>query len=109
MSRNIVFALWTGRYPNLCQGEWILIINQVDYTDKIPPWKRFRPMGTYGEYQVNTWGDGDEIHYSYTYGFHYRQWLKRNKWVLKLPAKPHDVFAAFQAADWQPQSCGGCI
>ena len=109
MSRNIVFALWTGRYPNLCRGEWTLIINHADYSDKIPEDKRCAPMGTYGIYQVNTWGIDDEVHYSYTDGLHYRQWIRQNKWVLKLPAKPHDVYAAFQAADWRPQSCGGCI
>ena len=47
----MIEAIWTGKWPCLCSGEWKLIINGIDYTFVIPEEKRTQPMDTLGEYQ----------------------------------------------------------
>lgn len=41
---------WTGSYPNLCYGEWILIIDGEDKSNLIPEDLKDRPMNTFGIY-----------------------------------------------------------
>lgn len=106
----MVVAKWTGSAPCLCNGEWKLYINGIDHSDKIPSDKINIDMDTYGFY--NRWyfdDDWSEHWESYEAGLHEESWIAENPWVKNIPANPGDVFRAFQAADWRPGSCGGCV
>ena len=46
-----VEAKWTGDYPNLCSGQWILKVNNKDVSHLIPEELRNEPMNTYCTYQ----------------------------------------------------------
>lgn len=106
----MIEAIWTGRYPHLCSGEWKLIINGVDYTSAIPEEKRTQPMDTLGEYQRwhfdKDWSEDWEY---YEDGLGFADWIKENPWVMNLPAKANRVYRAFMESDWRYESCGGCI
>ena len=39
----MVAVEWTGNYPNLCKGEWHLIIDGVDYSHIIPDNRKNKP------------------------------------------------------------------
>ena len=45
-----VEAEWTGCYPRLCSGKWILKVGGVNVSDKIPEDLQRSPMNTYGTY-----------------------------------------------------------
>ena len=104
-----VKAEWTGSYPCLCDGEWKLYINEIDYTNSIPIDKQSEPMNTYGTYEEWHFEDWLEVFEDYVDGLSFEDWIKENSWVLDLPASPQDVYEAFQACDWRYGSCGGCI
>ena len=36
MGKRKVVATWTGSYPCLCHGEWMLEVDGKDYTEAIP-------------------------------------------------------------------------
>lgn len=106
----MIEAIWTGGYPNLCSGEWKLIINGVDYTSAIPEEKRTQPMDTLGEYQRWSFDeDWSEDWEYYEDGLGFADWVKENPWVMNLPAKANRVYRAFMESDWRYESCGGCI
>ena len=45
----------------------------------------------------------------YADGLDFDEWIVENPWVERLPADPRNVFYAFQAQDFRPGECGGCI
>lgn len=105
---------WTGSYPCLCHGEWIIIIDGVDFSDCIPDTKKQEPMDTYGEYEEwDFTDDRDDVWDSYEEGLQYEDWiLKNHYWVDKIVTSNEDqkqLFKAIQAEDWRHGSCGGCI
>ena len=109
-----VEAEWTGSFPCRCHGEWKLIINGIDVSEKIPEQLRNSPMETYGEYY--TWhfaDDWTEEWESYTDGLHCFQWTIENReWLMQISedADVHrKIFEAVQAEDWRHGECGGCI
>ena len=105
----MVIAKWSGSYPNLCRGEWTLIIGGVDYSHMIPEDLRTGHMNTAGIYQEWHFEDWREVFEDYEDGLEYEDWLAENPWVRDLPASSLDIYMAFQAEDWRHNSCGGCI
>ena len=47
-----VEANWSGSYPNLCRGEWTLLIDGKNVSDKIPKDLRNEPMNTKSVYSL---------------------------------------------------------
>jgi hypothetical protein len=104
---------WTGKSPNLCHGEWIIIING----------KRLGgvgndSMGTYGTY--STWSfdeNWSEEWDEYECGGYWYEELPNNlEMALKLAGfNPKDenlikaLYEKVQEQDWRHNSCGGCI
>lgn len=105
----MVVVKWSGEYPCLCMGEWTLIINGVNYSHMIPEELRTSHMNTAGTYQEWHFIDWIEVFEDYEDGLEYEDWLAENSWVRDLPASSFDIYLAFQAEDWRPNSCGGCI
>lgn len=109
-----VKAEWTGSFPNLCIGEWKLIIDGNDLSDKIPEKIRSDHMWTYGTYDTwhfdNNW---NEVWETYTDGLPEEEWLEKNEsWLSAITTDQEvlgEIFRAFQSEDWRHSSCGGCI
>ena len=107
-------VMWTGKWPNLCDGEWNLKINGEDKSDLIPENRRNTHMDTYGTYEKWYFGDNyDEIWESYKNGLKCDEWITKNKyWLNNISANEEvqkQLYEAFQANDWRYSSCGGCI
>lgn len=105
---------WTGEYPSLCFGEWILKIDGEDMSNKIPEELRDCTMNTYGIYE--DWHfdkDYNEIWNSYSDGLKCFEWIENNKYWLDTISKDKNtqikLYEAFQAEDFRTGSCGGCI
>ena len=45
----------------------------------------------------------------YEDGLEFEEWVAENPWVYDLPASLFDIYLAFQAEDFRPGECGGCI
>lgn len=50
MANTVVEASWSGSFPNLCSGEWTLIVNGKDVSAHIPDNLRYSEMNTFGKY-----------------------------------------------------------
>lgn len=108
---------WTGGYPNLCSGDWI-----VEHDGKIvtlPEDRVSESMGTFGTYSSWHFEDWDDVWEDYEDGLGFEDWIVTNKnWVDKMfdehgikksEKEYQDLFDSFQANDWRHGSCGGCI
>lgn len=106
-----VTAEWTGDYPCLCSGEWIITIGgeKIELPDEV----RTSPMGTHGTYNTWTFGeDWEEVWSQYEDGLDFEPWLQENSWVSNLnlsPEEERDLYDAISEEDWRHNSCGGCI
>lgn len=105
----MVIAKWSGEYPCLCSGEWSLFIHGEDYSHMIPKDLRTSHMNIAGTYQEWYFVDWIEQFEDYEDGLEFEEWIAANPWVYDLPAPLFDIYLAFQAEDWRPGSCGGCI
>lgn len=106
----MVEANWNGKWPNLCHGEWQLLIDGVDYTSAIPKEKRNSSMNILNTYQQ--WGLNEDLNIDwewYSNGLGFENWIEENPWVRKLPASAEEIYQAFKEKDWRHGSCGGCI
>ena len=109
---------WTGRYPCLCFGEWIVAINGV--VVPLPENKRKCEMNTRKEYESVDMLT-EEVEY-YWDGMRERRWIRLNRdWLLEAVKKVitvnpeeelqllKDLYRGFREQDWRHGSCGGCI
>lgn len=108
-----VETIWTGGYPNLCCGEWMLFIDGKDMSNKIPEDYRNKPMYTYGYYNLWHLRNWEVKWDNYVDGFECEDWIKENKeWLDKITKdenEQEDIYYAFQLNDWRYCSCRGCI
>jgi hypothetical protein len=109
-----VEAKWSGRYPNLCRGEWTLLIDGKNVSDKIPKDLRNEPMNTKDIYSSWRFGIDWEVKCdNYQDGLKCEDWIKENKeWLDRITTdkcEQEDIYYAFQLNDWRYGSCGGCI
>lgn len=109
-----VKAKWNGKYPNFYSGQWTLIVNDVDVSDKIPMDLINSPMNTYGIY--SNWkfsSDWDVEWSSYSDGLFYSEWIKENDYWLNTITEDkyikEEIYYAINSEDFRHGSCGGCI
>lgn len=89
----------SSRFPG---GKWRLIINGIDYTSAIPEEKRSEPMNTLGKFEKRCIGWNYEPEWCLCDdGLDFADWIKENQWVLNLPAKPDEIYQAFNKRDWR--------
>lgn len=109
----MVEAEWTGFYPCLCSGTWILKVNGIDVSDVIPKDKRHNDMDTWGWYEEWHFEDWEEVFTSYESGLEEDDWIKENlEWLSKISNDNDiykEIYKAIQKCDWRSGSCGGCI
>lgn len=107
---------WTGSYPCLCSGEWIIKYNGNKL--KVPKEYRNSYMNTFGEY--NYLVDVIEERFEpYEDGLECHEWIYENReWITKMFEDKNievteelliDLFNEIQSEDWRSGSCGGCI
>ena len=123
---------WTGQYPNLCSGQWIIKINGKeikdetnfsDYHQKEMPMygsilsSSMYTSGTYQEWHFEDWL---EVFNDYEDGDEFNVWIKREdikKLIILIEKSGHslakedkrNLFEKIQENDWRSGSCGGCI
>jgi hypothetical protein len=111
---------WTGKYPNLCSGRWIITANDKHLT--IPSAFVNSNMGTFKDY--NTWSFGDdwlEVWDSYPDGDEFEIWIFNNRsWIYEAFKSAglvdeltfedlRTLYNEINKQDWRHNSCGGCI
>lgn len=104
------YTEWTGRYPNLCYGEWTLFINNKPCEVEIP--FQGNPADTFGTYSEWWFENWNEVFGDYEDGMYCEKWCEKYKDYLAKVAPESDwpdVYEAFQENDWRHGSCGGCI
>ena len=105
---------WTGKWPCLCCGEWILMIDGEDKSYLIPKELRKSEMNTYGSYPQWRFEEDWEVAWeNYVDGMPCREWIELNKYWLDNISSDYKIqeqlYCVFQANDWRHGSCGGCI
>ena len=108
-----VEAKWTGDYPNLCSGQWILKVDNIDVSHLIPEELRNDPMYTYKTYKRWYFNNWQEEWESYEDGLFCDEWLEENEyWLEKISTDPFvwvEIYEAINSQDWRYGECGGCI
>lgn len=101
---------WTGGWPALCCGEWVVKIDGKRVND--PPFQG-EPAGTFGVYESWYFDDWIEKFEEYEDGMSKEDWFDENfVWLKKVDPsgeKWDELYEAFQNEDWRYGSCGGCI
>ena len=109
----MVEAHWSGKYPNLCSGEWTLKVNNQNVTEMIPISLQTNEMNTYGTYQRWYFKNWLEDFESYTDGLNEDEWIAANDYWLNNITDDYsvkvEIFKAIQSEDFRTGSCGGCI
>lgn len=113
MSKEIKIE-WTGGWPSLCYGEWVIEIDGVNYSDKIPEDLRVSDMGTAGCYDSWCFHNGYDVKWSSNEeGLESEDWINANRyWLKELPIDESEypkVFELISEQDFRTGSCGGCI
>lgn len=107
-------AEWTGKYPNLCRGKWILKDGSRNISSIIPDDLLHNEMGTYKTFEKWEFDDKwNEEWSTYEDGLECEDWIEANyEWlsVYTQDSKTmRDIYDAFNKNDWRHGSCGGCI
>lgn len=110
----VVEAKWTGKWTCLCHGEWILIVDGVDVSNKIPEELRDSCMNTYGNYKRWRFTKNWNVKWSsYNSGLECDEWIEANlEWLKTITTDERvmeQIYDAINAEDFRAGSCGGCI
>lgn len=106
-------AEWSGKFPNLCSGIWTLFLNDEIVDVDIP--FQGQPANTNGIFYCWHFADGwEEVWDDYEDGMPFADWATEYEdYLQEVAGNDYDawraIYEAFQAADWRPSSCGGCI
>ena len=111
---------WTGAYPNLCRGKWMIAINKKRLLDII-----HEPFNTSGNYQSWNFDNNWSVHWDYyDDGLNEEEWIDSvrlfdmNNLKQSLIEAGFDVnddelmselYSQIQEKDFRTGSCGGCI
>lgn len=101
---------WTGAYPNLCSGEWVILKNGVRV--EIPAEFRNASMNTFGTYSTWHFENWEEVFEDYEDGLIFEEWIKVNSWVYTIATtepEQRELYQKIADEDWRHNSCGGCI
>ena len=111
-SKTKIEVNWTGQFPNFCSGEWILKINDKDYSNLIP-FRKNSPANTFGEFKQWKFNSNGDISWTANEnGDNEEEWIQSNQdWLVQLPINKtyyKELYFCFMAKDWRYNSCGGC-
>lgn len=110
---NIIQVEWTGSYPTLCHGEWVIKYNDIELT--IPKDMKYSYMYTFKSYKEYNKGNCNY----YKEGLDDLEWIEFNKDWITIMFEEHNIqvteelllelFEKIRAKDWRYGSCGGCV
>lgn len=121
MTNNIYEAKWTGSYPNLCSGSWHLYENgeEINLQENSCPFvagpddycdSHANTYGYYSSWHFEDWVETADYYYD---GLEAFDWVKDNiDWLSNISNNKEDWYAiydAFNAEDFRPGSCMGCV
>ena len=105
---------WTGGYPTLCFGEWVIVIDGMKLTGI-----ESGDFNTFGVYQSWHFEDWSEVFEDDEDGIEFEDWKEQPPNGLVDSLKMHGfevseellylLYEKIQEADWRHNSCGGCI
>lgn len=106
-------AEWSGTAWSLCSGSWALFHDGKEIDTEIP--FQGEPADTFGAY--SSWYFGGDSGWmeewdEYEDGMECDEWCDENReWLSTIAPETEweEIFRAFQAEDFRPNSCGGCI
>lgn len=114
-----IYVDWTGSYPNLCSGKWIITIDGIKLTGI-----EKEEFGTLNE-EYSSWHfeNWSEVFESYEDGMDLDTWIQVLKTDdingLHASLQRHgikitdellsELYKKIQGQDWRQGSCGGCI
>ena len=108
------YTNWSGSWPCLCYGEWMLYHNGEKIDVEIP--FQGEPADTYGSYSQWSFGGEsgwDEEWEFYEDGLGEEAWIEENIEYLKQVTDDDEqyvyIYEAFKVNDFRIGSCGGCI
>lgn len=118
LNMNKLEVIWTGQFPYLCYGEWVMKYDGIELT--VPDDMKETPMFTFGEF--GKWCFNEDFMEEWDFyedGDTKEIWIHRNsEWVTSM-FQEHDIevteellsdlFDKVQEQDWRHGSCGGCI
>lgn len=110
---------WTGEYPNLCSGKWIISIDGMALTGLDND--HFNTFGYFTNYSFNSEYDVESD--DYHDGLHVSEWIEEVKKedtnnLISSLKKHHikitdelleNLYEEISSSDWRHGSCGGCI
>jgi hypothetical protein len=113
-----IYVEWTGSYPNLCSGKWIITIDGIKLTGIGK--EDFGTLGEYSSWHFENW---IEVFDSYEDGMDLDAWIQVLKTDdingLYASLQRHgikitdellsELYTHIQGQDWRHGSCGGCI
>lgn len=113
-----IYVEWTGGYPNLCSGKWIITIDGIKLTNIGK--EDFGTLGEYSSWHFENW---NEVFESYEDGMDLDTWIQVLKTDdingLYASLQRHgikitdellsELYTHIQGQDWRHSSCGGCI
>lgn len=115
---------WTGKWPSLCCGKWIITIDGISLTclDN----DNFQTYNYYcnGMLEIQAMENDDEmVDANYYDGLFFEEWLEKLKTYdingLYASLKTHgfnvedvdfleELYNKINSSDWRSSSCGGC-
>lgn len=108
MAKKSIIVRYTGRYPNLCSGEWLIYINGVKHQTPFMYGEDAETWGFYKPWYVKT------TRWDFTFydGLTAHEWIYQHaKWLKTLhvgKGRWKEVYDKFQEKDWRKGECGGC-
>jgi len=118
-----IIVKWSGSYPNLCSGEWVIMIDHMELP--IPELLISSNMGTSGDYQSWHFDDNySEIFETYHVNESSNDRQQLNSWIkyslksleeaykinLNINEKLiNEIIDKISEQDFRSGSCGGCI
>lgn len=110
----VVLAKWTGEYPTLCSGTWVLTVNGVDCSHIIPNSLKHSHMNTYQIYETQSFDKNLDVEFTENEdGLKRDEWIAENKyWLDNITTNLNEqiaIFHEFQTEDWRHGTCGGCL
>lgn len=108
---------WTGKYPSLCNGQWIIKCDNQRL--ELPEDRESKPMGTLGRYQRWYFKGWEDTWEQYIDGQDKDEWITANLyWLIPsfqqcsiptIKENYENLFYQIQKRDFRSGSCGGCI
>lgn len=110
---------WSGERWCYCVGDWKLYKNGVEVKTDIPfndgsAVSDGKHANTYGEYRIIEFNENYEEEDRWIEdGLHEAEWIATyDEWLSILTddyGEKMKIYYAFNANDWRPGCCGGCI